>query len=611
MSLMREHYGLFLHCGSNVCIKPGTDMKKIQFLLLSLLLTLPVTATAQSSIKGDVNGDGTVNITDLNAIINMIIDDSATMIADVNGDGTVNIADINAIISIIIDGPAEEEEDEYVDLGLPSGTLWATCNVGAVKPEDYGDYFAWGETTPKDVYSWSTYKWCNGSSNKLTKYCTDSVFGTVDGLMELEPADDAAHVNWGNLWRMPTLEQQQELISECTWEWKTSKGVNGYQVTGPNGNTMFLPAAGYRNNNDSLPFFLGSYGDYWSRTLNASYPDYARDQYFYSSGAHWGISSRNLGLTVRAVRAEPDVYIRPQSLDLGEVPVGETCEGELTIVNNTTESVVLTATVHEPFSFKQDEGNTSTMTLVVPVGSCKLSVMFTATAPMTHAQGLVTFQGSVLEGGECVIPVQAVVIYTSDYVDLGLPSGTLWATRNIGANSPEEYGDYFAWGEIAPKEVYTVQTYKWGGYDSDGQFYLSKYNSNSGYGMIDNKNELDPEDDAAYVNWGAAWRMPSDEQIKELISICNWKWTQSNGVNGKLFTGPNGNTLFLPAAGIYYSGDNSFRNEGSIGEYWSRMLNPSDDINARALGLSETDISYGGSLRAHGFTVRAVRASHN
>ena len=373
---------------------------------------------------------------------------------------------------------------------------------------------------------------------------------------------------------------------------------------------MFLPAAGYRL--DSTTNFDGSYGDYWSRTLHTSYSDYACDMYYFdSNGVHWASSSRNLGLTVRAVRAEPGVYIMPRSLDLGEVPVGETREGVLTIVNNTTESVTLTATVHEPFSFKQEGGNTSTMTLVVPVGSCKLSVMFTATAPMTHAQGSVTFQGSALEGGECVIPVQAVVLYTSDYVDLGLPSGTLWATRNIGANSPEEYGDYFAWGETSPKEVYTVQTYKWGGYDSDGQFYLSKYNSISGYGTIDNKNELDPEDDAAYVNWGAAWRMPSDEQIKELISNCTWKWTQSNGVNGKLFTGPNGNTLFLPAAGIYYSGDNSFRNEGSIGEYWSRMLNPSDDINARALGLSEKDIYYGGSLRAHGFTVRAVRASHN
>ena len=94
---MREHYGLFSRRGSNACNKPGTDMNKIQFLLLSLLLTLPVTAMAQSTIKGDVNGDGTVNITDLNAVINMIIDDSATMIADVNGDGTVNTADIIAL----------------------------------------------------------------------------------------------------------------------------------------------------------------------------------------------------------------------------------------------------------------------------------------------------------------------------------------------------------------------------------------------------------------------------------------------------------------------------------------------------------------------------------
>ena len=583
-------------------------MRKIQ-LFISLLLGLTVPAMAQSALTGDVNGDGTVNISDLNTVIGMILDGSdMTGSADVNGDGVVNISDVNAIISIILDGPPTPPQNDYIDLGLPSGTLWATRNIGANSPEEYGDYFAWGETAPKEAYTWETYKWCDGSQTSLTKYCTDSLSGTLDDRTELEPQDDAARVNWGSSWRIPTLEQQRELMSDCSWEWTTSKGVNGYLVTGSNGNSLFLPAAGYRNDNDSSPILVGTYGDYWTSTLNASYPAYARDEYFYSSGAHWGITSRNLGLAVRAVRATPDVYIMPRTLDLGEVPVGETCEGELTIVNNTTESVILTATVHEPFSFKQDEGNTSTMTLVVPVGSCKLSVMFTATAPVTHAQGRVTFQGSALEGGECVIPVQAVVIYPSDYVDLGLPSGTLWATRNIGANSPEEYGDYFAWGETTPKEVYTVQTYKWGGYDSDGQFYLSKYNSNSGYGTIDNKNELDPEDDAAYVNWGAAWRMPSDEQIQELISICNWKWTQSNGVNGQLVTGPNGNTLFLPAAGFYYSGDNSFQGEGTIGEYWSRMLNPSDDINARGLGYSETDINYGATLRTHGLTIRPVRA---
>ena len=534
---------------------------------------------------------------------------TATTSGDFNGNVTFQCPKLKGGQSVIpVHAFAFNPLEDYVDLGLPSGTLWAMCNVGASRPREYGDYFAWGETSPKTDYSWSTYKWCDGSSNKLAKYCTDSLFGTVDGKTELDPEDDAAYVNWGASWRMPTLEQLQELCDSnmCRWVWNK----NGFQVTGPNGNSIFLPAAGYRCDDDSSPIFVGSYADYWSSTLNNSYSSYAFDQYFYSTGVHWGISSRNLGFTVRAVRAEPDVYITPRSLDLGEVPVGETRTAALTIVNNTTESVILTATVQEPFLFKQEDGNASTMTLVVPVGSCKLSVMYTAAAPVTHIERRVTFQGSALEGGQCVIPVQAVVIYTSDYVDLGLPSGTLWATHNIGANSPEEYGDYFAWGETSPKEVYTVETYKWGGYDSDGQFYLSKYNSISGYGTIDNKNELEPEDDAAYVNWGPEWRMPSPEQLQELISNCTWQWTQRSGVFGQLGTGPNGNTLFLPAAGIYYNSD-SLLNGGLIGAYWLRTLNPSDDVNAKAIAMGEAGVDNGATLRAHGLTVRPVRASQD
>ena len=108
---------------------------------------------------------------------------------------------------------------EYVDLGLPSGTLWATCNVGASKPEEYGDYFAWGETKPKSDYSWETYKWCKGSSKTMTKYCTNSKYGYngfTDDLWELLPEDDAATVNWGSGWQTPSLAQLKELFNSIT-----------------------------------------------------------------------------------------------------------------------------------------------------------------------------------------------------------------------------------------------------------------------------------------------------------------------------------------------------------------------------------------------------------
>ena len=198
---------------------------------------------------------------------------------------------------------ALQDDHEWVDLGLPSGTLWATCNVGANAPEDYGDYFAWGETAPKDYYDWSTYKWCNGSYTTMTKYCTNSSYGYngfVDNKAELDPEDDAAYVNWGPSWRMPTTEQQRELYEKCSSVWTTQNGVNGRLFTGPNGNILFLPAAGYHYS-DSL-YYAGSWGSYWSRTLYSSFPIGAYYLHFSSENVYWHDYYRFHGFTVRAVR---------------------------------------------------------------------------------------------------------------------------------------------------------------------------------------------------------------------------------------------------------------------------------------------------------------------
>ena len=194
-----------------------------------------------------------------------------------------------------------------------------------------------------------------------------------------------------------------------------------------------------------------------------------------------------------------------------------------------------------------------------------------------------------------------------EYVDLGLPSGTLWATCNIGADNPEEYGDYFAWGETQPKDTYDWNTYKWGGYGSNGNFYLMKYCTNSNYGPYDDKSELDSEDDAAYANWGPLWRMPSYDQIEELYNYCTWQWTQRNGVNGQLGTGPNGASLFLPVAGYYREG--VLNEAGSGGYYWSRTLWQNLCEAACFLGFdSEHKYNWFANGRAIGQTVRAVRA---
>ena len=188
---------------------------------------------------------------------------------------------------------------EYVDLGLPSGLLWATCNVGADSPEDYGDYFAWGETETKSYYYWSTYKWCNGNHDNLTKYCTDSDYGTVDNKTVLDPEDDAAHVNWGGAWRMPTREEMIELWDNCMWTWTTQDGKNGYRVTGPNGSSIFLPAAGYYF--DSSLNYAGSGGYYWSSSLNTDLPGSACSLYFGSVFVDVNYGNRGCGRSVRPV----------------------------------------------------------------------------------------------------------------------------------------------------------------------------------------------------------------------------------------------------------------------------------------------------------------------
>ena len=147
------------------------------------------------------------------------------------------------------------DKHAYVDLGL--SVLWATTNLGATQPEEYGDYFAWGETEPKDSYTRDNYKWRDN-----TKY------NNSGGLTSIQLEDDAAHVNWGGEWRMPTKEEYSELIEKCTWAWTQHKGINGYQVTGPNGNSIFLPATGYIGNGPSYP--VGEYGLYWTTELNNS-----------------------------------------------------------------------------------------------------------------------------------------------------------------------------------------------------------------------------------------------------------------------------------------------------------------------------------------------------
>ena len=182
---------------------------------------------------------------------------------------------------------------DWVDLGL--SVKWATKNVGASSPSDYGDYFAWGETRPKSSYTWSNCFDCLDDEGKS--------WGTyrLGGQTRITPTSghDTARENWGGSWRMPTDAENEELCNKCTWTWTSQSGHNGYKVTGPNGNSIFLPAAGWLSDTDS--YRVGEHGYYWSSTLSSSNSNSARSLYFDSSSHYTGSNNRRDGQSVRPV----------------------------------------------------------------------------------------------------------------------------------------------------------------------------------------------------------------------------------------------------------------------------------------------------------------------
>ena len=206
-------------------------------------------------------------------------------------------------VQISVSGSANGHD--YVDLGLPSGTLWATCNVGASSPEGYGNYYAWGETSTKSTYNWDAYKYANGNYDKLTKYCDKSDYGNngfTDNLTTLLPEDDVATANWGSGWRTPSKTQWDELLENTTSKWTRQNGKKGRLFTSKkNGQTLFLPAAGYRY--DGSLYYAGSDGHYWSSPLYTDSPYYAWRLRFNSDFCTMGSHYRDYGRSVRPVRS--------------------------------------------------------------------------------------------------------------------------------------------------------------------------------------------------------------------------------------------------------------------------------------------------------------------
>ena len=862
----------------------------------------------------------------------------------------------------------EKVEPEAVDMGL--SVKWANFNIGAFHPTHYGDYFAWGETEPKETYSWENYKWCDGTSTNMTKY------NATDGKTILEAEDDAAYVQWGDKWRMPTEEEFTELREKCTWTWTTQDGVKGYKITGPSGNSIFIPAAGFHYENG---FNYGENGDYWSAeaglpnngihlnfypdkqikstsyryvgfTIRPVYDDrppkrigvfsvaadkqvsfsqgnlqyiqstdtwqFAREQYEYIGAANikdgaladridmfgwsannttapfgvststnaadyagdfvdWGTNTicGNAPNTWRTLSKDewdyvlnerenaqqlrtkgsvegkegvillPDSWICPEGYTIAIIPDEANLQPNVntysqadwskledagaiilpsagmrrnaielevrhpnifggywtctnkdehnsycytfhtqdceyvdysnhiygrsvrlvhdTIVPETIPDPCLVVKVNDTLSINMMcvEGGTFQMGATpemdpdalaheAPVHSVTLSDYYIGQIEVTQALwktvmgtnpstvkdnnrpvnnvswedcqvfieklnqttgysfrlpteaeweyaarggnksrgykyagsdnidevawykdnsggkyqpfalkkpnelGIYDMSGNVFEwcqdwygpysadaqvnpqgpesgpyhmirGGGWKHTQSNRVTYrrttganldiTSiglrlvhdtivpppepEYVDLGL--SVKWATFNVGATSPEDYGDYFAWGETEPKETYSWATYKWGTSSN-----LTKYNTTDG------KTTLEPEDDAAYVNWGGKWRMPTKEEMHELFDKCTWTEETRNGINGHIVTGPNGNSIFLPIAGFY--------NKDEFGEgiqkaninayYWTNSK--TIDLQSRAydLGVNTLQGEYGISLntRRLGFPIRPV-----
>ena len=370
---------------------------------------------------------------------------------------------------------------EWVDLGLPSGLKWACCNVGASSPEEYGDYFAWGETDSKSNYT---------EDNCATK---GQNIGDIAGTSR-----DAARVNWGDSWRMPRASEIEELVDNCTWTWITQNGNNGYRVTGPNGNSIFLPAAGYRFGSSSD--CVGFSGHYWGSTPVENITQSAYNLIFYSGRHLRSWNFRDFGQSVRPV------------LDSG---------------------------------------------------------LMSSTRPTRPTQSTTATRG---------------VINGHEWVDLGLPSGLKWATCNVGASNPGDYGNYYAWGETSTKSSY----------DSSN---CSTWEQNIG-------DIAGTSRDAARVNWGGRWRMPRKAEIDELLNNCTWTWTTQNGNNGCRVTGPNGNSIFLPAAGLRHGSSSDC--VGFSGHYWGSTPDESNTQGAYCLFFNGVYHSSDWGIRHYGRSVRPV-----
>ena len=506
-------------------------------------------------------------------------------------------------------GPQQEYAvPEIVDLGLPSGVKWASFNLGATKPEEYGDYYAWGETEPyyepgyaqsaspvwkpgKDAgYVFESYKWCMGTHRTMTKYCSDPISGYegfTDDKYVLEPEDDAAHVILGDKWRMPTKEEWDELRNKCTLEWVQQSGVNCLKISSSNGKYIILPAASSRYGTGFTDW--GDIGFYWSSTINPDESFFAQSFNFRPGEYYGGVDgSRSYGSSIRPVYGDPITVFHVESISLDKT------ELELTVGRNAN----LYATILPKYATNKNVSWSSSNQSVATVSSSgKVEAI---------AKGTATITVKTEDNGKTATCRVTVKEFTPSYIapeaiDLGL--SVKWGSFNLGATKIQEYGEYFAWGEIEPRTCYDGNIW-------EEEYGFIKYCTNPQFGadgFTDGKTTLDPEDDAAHMHLGGKWRMPTPDEYKELVNGCSRTWTTMYGVKGILFTslqsGFENRAIFLPASG--FKRYDELECAGTDADYWTSCLYDSW-YESDACAFTLYDQSVGGVGRWTGCSIRPV-----
>ena len=449
-------------------------------------------------------------------------------------------------------GKARHYALEMVDLGI--GTLWANMNVDASSPEECGGYYAWGETSVKDDYSLAGYA---GHISRLDQYINmgnDFCISNTDL--------DVAHVRMGNAWRMPTNDELTALKNQCTWTWTSQNNVSGYRVTGPNGNSIFLPAGGYKNGTGMSQYAYGCV--YPSATQSDSYSKFAytfagnaSQRVIYNDAPYTNIFSnhdpfpeRRIGHTIRAV-AIPNAVKADSTIVMNiltDSAVWKLRDTEATIYGTVSSTKPIVEGTKIGFVVGDSANITKSNATVYTMATTTYGSFSQLITGLQYSMGYWYRAYVEMPNGETFYGKARH--FGLEMVDLGLTSGTLWANMNLGANNPGDYGAFYAWGETATKDIYTVENYAFG---------------TTTLGV--NGNIQGTAYDAAYAcpGMGQKWCLPTSTEMSELSTQCTWKWTSEDNVSGWRVTGPNGKSIFLPAAG--YKSYNNYYFENKCGSY--------------------------------------------